>query len=229
MVKAIFIGIDKHQGEEIPELSGARRDATALWALFTDTIDGLVVRLLVDEAATHGEVSQAIVGVLSAAETEDVIVISFAGHGSSDGRMVLFDTDVADLSGTALRTISPEPRKTCENACLAGRRFTTPTSYAPNARQSKRHFAIRMGAFTFWPPRQPWPPVSTLRRRRSSLRRISSWVRTDDRSPSRSTRTWPAVPAAWVTTRPARPSFLPIHRSSELNSSGSMCSELPRM
>ena len=102
MIRAIFIGIDKHQCEEIPELSGARRDATALWALFTDTIDGLVARLLVDEAATHGEVSQAILGVLSAAETEDVIVISFAGHGSSDGRMVLFDTDVADLSGTAL-------------------------------------------------------------------------------------------------------------------------------
>lgn len=36
MVKAIFIGIDKHQGEEIPELSGARRDATALWTLFLD-------------------------------------------------------------------------------------------------------------------------------------------------------------------------------------------------
>ena len=101
-LKAIFIGINKYEDEEIPELNGARRDATALWALFTDTIDGLAARLLVDESATHAEVSRAILGGLSAAQTVDVIVISFAGHGSPDGSMVLFDTDVADLSGTAL-------------------------------------------------------------------------------------------------------------------------------
>ena len=36
-VKAIFVGINKHLDVDVPELSGARRDATALWALFTDT------------------------------------------------------------------------------------------------------------------------------------------------------------------------------------------------
>jgi hypothetical protein len=30
------------------------------WALFTDTVDGMTARLLVDERATHIEVSQAI-------------------------------------------------------------------------------------------------------------------------------------------------------------------------
>ena len=70
-VKGVFVGIDKHQDEEIPELSGARRGATALWALFTDTIDGLLARLLVDETATHAAVSQAIRGVLSLAQTDD--------------------------------------------------------------------------------------------------------------------------------------------------------------
>lgn len=58
-IKAIFVGINKHIEAAIPELSGARRDATALWALFIDTIDGLSARLLLDEAATHTEVTQA--------------------------------------------------------------------------------------------------------------------------------------------------------------------------
>jgi hypothetical protein len=66
-IKAIFIGINKHLDATIPELSGARRDATALWALFTDTVEGLSARLPVDEAATHAEVSGALLGTLAGA------------------------------------------------------------------------------------------------------------------------------------------------------------------
>ena len=69
-IKAIFVGINKHLDSSIPELSGARRDATALWALFTDTIEGLSARLLVDEAATHTEVSSAMLGTLAAASSD---------------------------------------------------------------------------------------------------------------------------------------------------------------
>jgi uncharacterized caspase-like protein len=101
-IKAVFVGINKHLDESIPELSGARRDATALWALFTDTVQGLVGRLLIDEAASHAEVSQAILGMLSAAGPEDVVVITFAGHGSPDGNLVLHDTSAADLTDTGL-------------------------------------------------------------------------------------------------------------------------------
>lgn len=104
-IKAIFVGINKHLNPAIPELSGAKRDATALWALFTDTIDGLSARLLLDEAATHTEVTHAILGVLAAAQPDDVIVISFAGHGSPDGNLVVFDTDPANLSATAVSMI----------------------------------------------------------------------------------------------------------------------------
>jgi len=96
-LKAVFIGINRHAAPMIPELSGARRDATALWALFTDTIEGLSARLLVDEAATHADVSQAILGTLAAADEDDALIISFAGHGTSDGNLVLFDTDTGDL------------------------------------------------------------------------------------------------------------------------------------
>ena len=101
-IKAIFVGINKHLDTSIPELSGARRDATALWALFTDTVEGLSARLLLDEAATHGEVSGAMLGTLAGAGADDVVVIAFAGHGSPDGNLVLFDTNAADLAGTAL-------------------------------------------------------------------------------------------------------------------------------
>lgn len=101
-IKAIFVGINRHLDPTIPELSGARRDATALWALFTDSIESLAARLLVDERATTAEVREAILGALAGAEPDDVIVLSFAGHGSPDGNLVLFDTDPANLAGTGL-------------------------------------------------------------------------------------------------------------------------------
>ena len=40
-MKAIFVGVNRYLDPAIPELGGARRDALALWALFTDTIEGL--------------------------------------------------------------------------------------------------------------------------------------------------------------------------------------------
>jgi hypothetical protein len=39
---------------------------------------------------------------LTSAGEDDVIVIAFAGHGSPDGNLVLFDTRSSDLAGTSL-------------------------------------------------------------------------------------------------------------------------------
>ncbi len=101
-IKAVFVGINKHTDPSIPELSGARRDATALWAMFTDTIQGLTAHLLVDEAATYENIQQAILGTLASAAEDDVIVMSFAGHGSPDGRLIAYDTIGTDLTNTAM-------------------------------------------------------------------------------------------------------------------------------
>ena len=101
-LKAVFVGVNRYLDPAIPELCGARRDAMALWALFTDTIEGLATRRLIDEEATHSEVSDAILGTLEGAQEDDVIVITFAGHGSPDGRLLLSDTDATNLPGTAL-------------------------------------------------------------------------------------------------------------------------------
>src|SRR5260370_28555199 len=96
-VKAVFVGIDRHQRPEVPELGGAKRDATALWALFTDSVPGLASRLLVDEQATLPEVRDAIVGTLNTANADDIVIVSFAGHGSPDASLVLYNTEPSDL------------------------------------------------------------------------------------------------------------------------------------
>ncbi|KMO19680.1 DEAD/DEAH box helicase [Methylobacterium indicum] len=101
-LKAIFVGVDKYIDPLVPELNGARRDAIALWALFTDTVENLSAQLLVDETATHTDVAQSIQSALSAATEDDVVIISFAGHGSPDGNLILHDTVSSNLPGTAL-------------------------------------------------------------------------------------------------------------------------------
>lgn len=105
-VQAVFIGIDKYYDTAIPELNGARRDATALWALFTDTITGLTSQLLIDDGAILFKVKNAILGTLSNACDDDVVIITYSGHGSPDGNIIMFDTDLGDLPNTAFSMIS---------------------------------------------------------------------------------------------------------------------------
>jgi hypothetical protein len=66
-LKAVFVEINKHLDSAIPELGGARRDATALWALFSDTFSDIAARPLLDEDATVAAVSDAIMGSLETA------------------------------------------------------------------------------------------------------------------------------------------------------------------
>lgn len=101
-LKAVFVGINKHLDPAIPELGGARRDATALWALFSDTFSDIAARPLLDEDATVAAVSDAIMGSLETASPDDVVVVTFAGHGSPGGSLILYDTDPARLNDTAL-------------------------------------------------------------------------------------------------------------------------------
>ena len=101
-VKAIFVGINKQLDPNIDELTGAVRDAKALNALFMDSVPDLSAQLLIDEHATKEAVSKAIFGTLTSATADDVLVISFAGHGSPDGGLALYDTTTADLPGSTL-------------------------------------------------------------------------------------------------------------------------------
>lgn len=98
--RGLFIGIDRHASHEINWLSCAKRDATALHALFHDNLGG-ECKLLVDEQATRAAIESSL-SELEGAGTDDVVVIFFSGHGTKTHELVCFDTDRRDLSSTAI-------------------------------------------------------------------------------------------------------------------------------
>ncbi|MDE0698389.1 MAG: hypothetical protein OXH76_21430 [Boseongicola sp.] len=55
-VKAIFAEIDRHLDPAVPEPSGARRDAMALWALFTDAVREVFLSAWKPGPRSHGRV-----------------------------------------------------------------------------------------------------------------------------------------------------------------------------
>ena len=100
---ARFIGIDKYQDSAIRDLTGAARDAKALWSLFSDTLpDEPNHRLLMDSDASLAAVRQALEETLGTAASDDVVILSFAGHGTNDHRLVVADSRYDDLPNTTL-------------------------------------------------------------------------------------------------------------------------------
>jgi len=120
MIRAAFIGIDRYRDPLISDLNGAARDARALWAVLTDTVDGMAADLVVDDRATHAAVTQALDATLDAAEPDDVVLISFAGHGTPDHRLVMADTSAADIPSTtiSMENIAERFRRTRARAVL---------------------------------------------------------------------------------------------------------------
>ena len=103
--KGLFIGIDQYASDDINELSCARRDATALHALFMDTFGG-TGELLTDAAATVPAIQGAFERLARAAE-DDVVVVAFSGHGTTTHDLVAHDTDPYNLAATTI----PVPRQ----------------------------------------------------------------------------------------------------------------------
>ncbi|MBJ2152982.1 DEAD/DEAH box helicase [Paracoccus sp. IB05] len=102
MIRGAFIGIDRHSDPFIGDLTGASRDATALWAVLSDSIADLHGPLITDDAATLAALRDVLDTTLGAADEDDVVILGFAGHGTQDHRLVLHDTNVADLPNTTL-------------------------------------------------------------------------------------------------------------------------------
>ena len=101
-IRASFIGVNAYTDPNIRDLAGAARDATALWALFGDTIPDITSHLIADRDATLKRVRQAFDDTLGAAEEDDVVLLSFAGHGTHDHRLVVHDTNVNDLDASTV-------------------------------------------------------------------------------------------------------------------------------
>jgi uncharacterized caspase-like protein len=96
------VGIDRHQDDRIPDLAGARRDATALWALICDTLPSADARLIADEDATSSAIRQVLKDTLGAAGPDDDVIVMFAGHGTHDHRLVAHDTSVQSYESTPI-------------------------------------------------------------------------------------------------------------------------------
>lgn len=96
----LFIGIDRYSSTGIDELTCARRDATALEALFFDTLAGTTV-LLTDTDATRQRIEGAF-AELAGCDPDDTVVIAFSGHGSETHELVTHDANLGDLAGSAI-------------------------------------------------------------------------------------------------------------------------------
>src|ERR1700675_2325128 len=101
-IRSTFIGINKHLDPDIRELTGARRDATALSALFIDSIPGLSSELLVDDEATLERIDAALQRTMDDAGEDDVVVLTFSGHGTHAHRLVAYNSVVDRLADTTL-------------------------------------------------------------------------------------------------------------------------------
>lgn len=102
MLRASFIGVDKYRDSGIRDLSGARRDAKELWALFCDTIPDIEASILTDEAATVEAIRRALDDTLGSAGPDDVVILSFSGHGTHDHRIVAHDTALDALADSTI-------------------------------------------------------------------------------------------------------------------------------
>lgn len=98
--RGLFIGIDRYASPAVSWLTCARRDATALQALAADTF-AVTCTLLTDGQATRAAIEREFV-TLAACGPEDVVFISFSGHGTTTHELVTYDADVADLPNTCV-------------------------------------------------------------------------------------------------------------------------------
>lgn len=116
----VFVGINRHRDPGIPELTGATKDATALWALFKDSVSGIADRKLVDDEATASAIRDALDASLGKATEDDTVLVFFAGHGTPGHELVPFDTDLTAIVQTTIpmRELAERLKSTAARASL---------------------------------------------------------------------------------------------------------------
>ena len=97
--RGLFVGIDRYP-RPLPRLSFARADAMALAALLEDNFGG-TSRLLTDDEATLANIQSAL-DDLAGSEPEDLVVISFSGHGTPQHQLSPFDFQPDEPGGSSL-------------------------------------------------------------------------------------------------------------------------------
>ena len=102
MLRATFIGVDKYTDSTVRELTGAVRDAIALWALVSDTMPAVASRLIVNADATTATIRAALQETLASASEDDTVILTFSGHGTRSQRLVTHDTSRTNLDSTTI-------------------------------------------------------------------------------------------------------------------------------
>ncbi|MDI5976737.1 DEAD/DEAH box helicase [Amycolatopsis magusensis] len=97
----LFIGVDNYESPAFEQLRYAKKDATALHALFVDTFSENAT-LMLDSAATKDKLTTKIGHVQAASTNRDIVVITYSGHGTSDGFLATRDARPDRLAETAL-------------------------------------------------------------------------------------------------------------------------------
>jgi helicase len=96
----LFIGVDRYGSPDIQELRYAEQDAVALHTLFADNLgDG--GELLIGCEATRPAIKRRF-RHLAEVDPDDVVVVSFSGHGSETHELVTYDADLYDLAGSCI-------------------------------------------------------------------------------------------------------------------------------
>ncbi|MFB4285506.1 DEAD/DEAH box helicase [Nonomuraea sp. MTCD27] len=98
----LFIGINRYRSKSVRRLASAARDAKALHAVFSDNLGDSNTTLLADRDATRDAVVAALVDLQTRSTPEDVVVVSFSGHGSTTHELVTHDADPDNLPSTSL-------------------------------------------------------------------------------------------------------------------------------
>ena len=101
-VRARFIGVGRFESIQIRDLAGCSRDARALESLFRDSVADLDSQLIIDRAATAATMRSAVVETLESATKDDVVILTFATHGTRNHKIVAYDTNPADVAATTL-------------------------------------------------------------------------------------------------------------------------------
>ena len=101
MFRGLFIGIDRCASSQISWLNCAEKDAIALHALFVDNLGGESAKLLVGEDATKANIENHF-SKLAECNEDDVVFISYSGHGSETHEIVTYDADPQKLDETSI-------------------------------------------------------------------------------------------------------------------------------